>query len=192
MIKRLSAVLGTVVIIAAPALGQPSTWVPDVAHSEVTFSILQLSLANVRGRFGDIRGSVRLDPSDVLDSTANVTIDVSTVDTGVAARDADLKSAHFFDVARFPTASFVKTSFEKKGSGIVVTGNLTLHGITRPVILQVEGPRGPVTGSDRKPHHGFSGTATIDRTAFGIGMSYPAAILSDEVKLTIDLDLVKQ
>jgi polyisoprenoid-binding protein YceI len=79
MSSRLSAVLGVLMIIATPALGQPSTWVPDKAHSEVTFSILHLSLANVRGRFGDIRGTVRLDPSDILKSAVDVTIDVSTV-----------------------------------------------------------------------------------------------------------------
>ena len=76
----------------------------------------------------------------------NVTIDVNTVDTGVAGRDSDLKSPNFFDVAQFPTATFVSTSIAKNGSGLTVSGNLTLHGVTKPVVLQVEGPTGPVPG----------------------------------------------
>jgi polyisoprenoid-binding protein YceI len=121
------------------------------------------------------------------------TIGTATVDTGVPARDADLKSANFFDVANFPTATFTSTRVVKNGHGLTVNGNLTLHGVTRPVVLDVEGPSGPVSGlMDHKPHCGFSATTTISRTDFGIGGKYPAAIVGDEVKLTIDLDVVKQ
>jgi polyisoprenoid-binding protein YceI len=73
-----------------------------------------------------------------------------------------------------------------------VNGNLTLHGVTKPVVLQVEGPTGPVPGMDHKPHAGFSASTTISRTAFDIGTKYPAAVLGDDVQLTIDLDVVKQ
>jgi polyisoprenoid-binding protein YceI len=192
MFRRFWVLVGILAISAPLTLAQTVTWVPDKAHSEVNFSILHLSLDNVRGRFGNIGGTVVLDPSDITKSTVNVTIDVSTVDTGVAPRDADLKSAHFFDVAHFPAATFVSTSFKKRDSGFVVAGNLTLHGVTKPVVLQVEGPTGPVTGMDHKSHCGFSATTTIDRTAFGIGPNYPAAMVGDEAKLTIDLDLIKQ
>ena len=193
MINRLLALAGVLAIAAPLAIAQTSTWVPDKAHSEVNFSILHMSLANVRGRFGDIGGTVALDQSNITKSTANITIDVSTVDTGVAARDADLKSPHFFDAAKYPTATFVSTSFKKNESdGLIVTGNLTLHGVTRPVVLQAEGPTGPVNGPGNKQHRGFSATATINRKDFGIGPSYPNAAIGDQVKLTIDLDLVKQ
>lgn len=193
MMKRLLALAGVLAMAAPLAIAQTSTWVPDKAHSEVNFSILHMSLANVRGRFGDIGGTVALDQSDITKSTANITIDVTTVDTGVAARDADLKSPHFFDVAKYPTATFVSTSFKKNGSGgLIVSGNLTLHGVTRPVTLQADGPTGPVKGAGNKPHSGFSATATINRKDFGIGPSYPNAAIGDQVKLTIDLDLVKQ
>ena len=193
MINRLLALAGVLAIATPLAIAQTSTWVPDKAHSEVNFSILHMSLANVRGRFGDIGGTVALDQSDITKSAANITIGVSTVDTGVVARDADLKSPHFFDVAKYPTATFVSTSFKKNESdGLIVTGNLTLHGVTRPVVLQAEGPTGPVNGPGNKQHRGFSATATLNRKDFGIGPSYPAAAIGDQVKLTIDLDLVKQ
>lgn len=191
MIKHLSPILA--LALATPlAIAQTSTWAPDKAHSEVDFSILHMSLSNVRGHFGNIGGTVVTNDSDITKSTVNVTIDVSTVDTGVAPRDGDLKSANFFDVAQFPTATFVSTSVAKSGNGLTISGNLTLHGVTKPVVLQAEGPTGPVTGMDKKPHSGFSATTTISRTAFGLGTKYPSAVLGDEVKLTIDLDLAKQ
>lgn len=192
MIRRSLVFAGLLAMVGHMAGAQEAAWIPDKAHSEVNFSILHLGLDNVRGRFGNIGGTVMLDQSDITKSKVNVTIDVSTVDTGVAPRDADLKSDHFFDVAKYPTATFVSTSFRKDGSDLVVNGNLTLHGVTKPVVLRVEGPTGPVVGMDHKPHLGFSATTTIDRTAFGIGASYPAAMVGDTAKLSIDLDLAKQ
>jgi polyisoprenoid-binding protein YceI len=151
-----------------------------------------MSLAHVRGHFGNIGGTIVLDESDITKSTVKVTIDVTTVDTGVARRDGDLKSPNFFDVAQYPTATFVSTAVVKNGDGLMVSGNLTLHGVTKPVVLQVEGPTGPVPGMDKKPHSGFSASTTISRTAFGIAAKYPSAVVGDDVKLTIDLDVAKQ
>jgi polyisoprenoid-binding protein YceI len=179
--------------LAAPlTLAQTSTWVPDKAHSEVDFSILHLSLSKVHGRFGNIGGSIVMNDADITKSTVNVTIDVSSVNTGVDGRDNDLKSDHFFDVAQFPTATFVSTSVAKSGGGLTVTGNLTLHGVTKPVTLNVEGPTGPVQGMDKKQHSGFSATTTISRTAFGIASKFPATVVGDDIQLTIELDAAKQ
>jgi polyisoprenoid-binding protein YceI len=188
------SVLPSVILtLAAPlAMGQNTTWVPDKAHSEINFSVLHLSLDNVRGRFGNVGGDVIQTAGAIAKSTVNVTIDVSTVDTGVAFRDNDLKSANFFDVAQFPTATFVSTSIVKNGNGLTINGNLTLHGVTEPVVLEAEGPTGPVQGMEHKQHEGFSATTTISRAAFGIGSKYPNNVVGDEVKLTIDLDLVQQ
>ena len=192
MIGRVVSLLGTLALAAPLALAQTSTWVPDKAHSSVDFSILHMSLSQVRGHFGNIGGSIVWNEGDITKSTVNVTIDVTTVDTGVAARDADLKSDHFFDVAKFPTATFVSTSVSKSGGGLTVSGNLTLHGVTKPVVLQVDGPRGPLPGMDKKPHTGFSATTTVKRTDFGIGTKYPPSMVGDDVSLTIDLDMAKQ
>lgn len=191
MIKRLSLLAGMMALAAPLALAQTSTWVPDTAHSEVAFSVLHMGLANVRGRFGNIRGTIVMNAADITKSTVNVTIDVTTVDTGVAPRDADLKGPHFFDVAQFPSATFVSTGVVKTDSGLAVSGNLTLHGVTKPVVLQVDGPNGPVEGMDHTPHTGYSATTTLSRTAFNIGSGFPTAVVGDQVKLTIDLDLAK-
>ncbi len=174
------------------ALAQTSTWIPDKAHSEVDFSILHMGLSHVSGRLGNITGTVTMDDADITKSSVNVIIDMSTVDTGVSMRDNDIKSANLFDVAQFPTATFVSTSIAKTANGATVNGNLTLHGVTKPVVLEVEGPAGPVPGMDKKPHTGWSGSTTISRAAFGIGSKYPTAMLGDDVKLTINLDLAKQ
>jgi len=175
---------------AVPA--QAATWAPVQAHSDVQFSVLHLSLSDVRGRFGAVTGDVRFDPSDIINSSVDLTINLSGLDTGESARDSVLKSASFFDVEKYPTATFVSTKVEKTASGLAVTGNLTLHGITKAVVLTVDGPNGPVTGMDQKLHAGFTATASIDRKDFAIGTSFPSGMVGDQVKLSIDLEIVKQ
>jgi polyisoprenoid-binding protein YceI len=190
--KRLAVTLGMLAMALPMAVAQTSTWSPDKAHSEVVFSILHMSLSKVRGRFGVSGGQIQWNEADITKSTVNVTIDVASVDTGVTPRDTDLKSSSMFDVAKFPTATFVSTSVAKTGTGLTVNGNLTLHGVTKPVVLQVQGPTGPLPGMGGKLHAGFSATTTISRTAFDLGTNYPAAVLGDDVQLNIDLDVVKQ
>lgn len=191
--KRLALTLGALAMFTPmAAIAQTSTWTPDKAHSEVVFTVLHMSLSKVHGRFGIASGQITWNEADVTKSSVSMTIDVNTVDTGVAARDSDLKSPNLFDVAQFPTATFVSTSVSKRADGLTVNGNLTVHGVTKPVVLQVEGPMGPLPGMDHKPHAGFSATTTLSRTAFGIGTKYPAAVIGDDVQLSIELDVVKQ
>ena len=190
--KRLALVTGILALAAPLALAQTSTWKSDTAHSEVDFSIKHLGVSNVHGRFGKINATLVFNEADITKSTVTATIGVDTVDTGEEARNTHLKTADFFDVANLPTATFTSTSVAKNGSNLTVSGNLTLHGVTKPVVLEVEGPSAPVQGMDHKPHAGFSASTTISRTAFGIGTKFPSAILGDDVKLTIELDVAKQ
>jgi polyisoprenoid-binding protein YceI len=190
--KRFAILAGIFALAAPLAAAQTSTWVSDPMHSEVDFSITHMSVSKVHGRFGDVNATIVYNEADPAKSSVTATIGVGTVDTGVAQRDSDLKSAHFFDVANMPTATFTSTSVEKSGDKLTVTGNLTLHGVTKPVVLDVEGPAKPVPGQGGKLHSGFSATTTIDRTAFGIASGMPAAMLGDEIKLDIELEVVKQ
>jgi polyisoprenoid-binding protein YceI len=144
--KRLAFVLGILALAAPLALAQTSTWVSDPAHSEVDFSITHLSVSKVHGRFGKVAATIAYNEADVTRSTVTATIGVDTVDTGEDKRNAHLKSPDFFDVATFPTATFTSTSVAKSGGKLTITGNLTLHGVTRPVVLEAEGPTGPVPG----------------------------------------------
>jgi polyisoprenoid-binding protein YceI len=190
--KRLAIATGILALAAPLAMAQTSTWVSDPVHSEVDFTIRHMSVSNVHGRFGAVAATIVYNQADVAKSTVTATIGVSTVTTGEAARDTHIKSPDFFDVANFPTATFTSTSVVKNGDRLTVTGNFTLHGVTRPVVLDVEGPSTPAMGMDHKPHSGFSATTTISRSAFGIGTKFPASIVGDEVKLSIDLEVVKQ
>ena len=192
--KRLGITVLLVGLAAPLALAQTqgTVWTSDQAHSEVEFSIRHMSVSNVHGHFGKVAATILWNEAEPGKSTVTATIDVSTIDTGVPGRDSDLKSDSFFDAAKFPTATFVSSGVVKDGGGFTVTGNLTLHGVTKPVVLSVEGPSGPVPEMDHKPHAGFTATTTISRTAFGIGGKYPAAMVGDEVKLTIEVEAVKQ
>ncbi|MGC9224368.1 MAG: YceI family protein [Terracidiphilus sp.] len=190
--KRL-AILGGILALAAPlALAQTSTWVSDPNHSEVDFSITHMSVSKVHGRFGGVKATIVYNQADVTKSTVTATIGIGTVDTGVESRDQDLKSTDFFNIDAIPTATFSSTSVAKNGSHLTVTGNLTLHGVTRPVVLDVEGPNGSMTDPVGHVHTGFSATTTIDRTAFGIGTRFPATLLGDMVALDIELEAIKQ
>jgi polyisoprenoid-binding protein YceI len=190
--KRLAFLTGILALAAPLAMAQTSTWISDPMHSEVDFTVTHLTIANVHGKFGNVAAELQFDGSDITKSTVKATINLAGVDTGEAPRDSDLKSPHFFDIANFATATFTSTSVAKTGSGLTVNGNLTLHGVTKPVVLTVEGPNGPVQGMDHKQHAGFSATTTISRAAFGIGTSFPNSVVGDDVKLSIDLDVAKQ
>lgn len=190
--KQLALVTGILVLAAPLALAQTSTWVSDPNHSEVDFSIAHMSVSKVHGRFGNVQATIVYNEADVTKSTVKATISVGTVDTGVEARDTDLKSSKFFDVANLPTATFTSTSVTKNGNHLSVAGNLTLHGVTKPVVLDVVGPNGAMTDAKGKVHTGFSATTTIDRTAFGVGSMIPAVMLGDDVSLDIELEVVKQ
>jgi polyisoprenoid-binding protein YceI len=180
--------------LAAPfAMAQTSTWKAEAAHSEVDFTIKHLAVSNVHGRLGHIDATIVYDEKDITKSTVKATIDMNGIDTGESARDNHLKSPDFFDVAKFATATFESTSVVKGGSGLKITGNLTIKGVTKPVVLDVEGPGTPVTSPmDKKQHSGFSATTTIHRADWGIGSGFGSAVLGDDVKISIDLDAVKQ
>jgi polyisoprenoid-binding protein YceI len=193
MMKRLTLVTGILALAAPLALAQASTWASDPAHSEVDFSIKHGGVSNVHGRFGKVAATIVYNEANVAKSSVKATIDTVTVDTGETARDNHLKTDAFFDTAKFPTATFVSTSVVKSGSKLKVSGNFTRHGVTKPIVLEVEGPATPtINGMDKKLHSGFSASTTISRTAFGIGTSFPALVVGDEVKLIIELEIVKQ
>src|SRR5579862_6219161 len=180
--KRLAILTGMLAFAAQLALAQTSTWVSDPNHSEVDFAISHMSISKVHGRFGGVDATIQMNDADITKSSVQVTIDVGTIDTGVQGRDTDLKSANYFDVANFPKATFTSTSVTKNGGKLTVAGNLTLHGVTKPVVLDVEGPSTQATVRG-KVHCGFSATTTINRVDFGIAPTTAAAMLGDDVAL---------
>lgn len=190
--RRLLLAVGVLALAASASFAQTSTWTIDPAHSEVEFAVRHMSVSSVRGKISGLKGTIVVNDSDLAKSGVSVTIDVSTVDTGNSTRDNDLKSANFFDVAQFPTASFTSTGVSGDKQHLTVKGTLTLHGVARPVVLEVDGPTGPVPGMDHKPHAGYSATVTLNRKDFGVGAKYPDSVVSDQIKLNIDLEVAKQ
>jgi polyisoprenoid-binding protein YceI len=190
---KLVLLASAALVLATPlAMAQTSTWKTDPAHSEVDFAIKHMAISNVHGRFGTVDATLTWDDQDPTKSSVNATIDVSGVDTGVPNRDKDLQSEKYFDTTKNPKATFTSTSVTKTGSGLQVNGNLTIKGVSKPVVLEVDSPSGPMMGMGKKMHLGFSATTTINREDFGVGAGTPTAVLGDDVKLTIELDFVKQ
>jgi len=193
MMRRLLPALAVAALFSPLAHAQTSTWKPDPAHSGVSFVATHLTISKVPGHFNLAGGEVDWNEADITKSKVSITIDAASVNTNNPMRDGDLKSDHFFDVAKYPTATFTSTSISKSSDGLVIAGDLTVHGITKPVTLQVTGPKGPVAGMDKKSTHmGFSATTTVNRSAFNLGSMYPMMLIGDEIALTIDLDLAKQ
>lgn len=184
---------GLVLSAAATALhAQASDWKIDPAHSEADFSVKHMAISTVHGSFHGIQGVIRLDPHDLAKSGVEATIDVTTVDTGVAQRDTHLKSADFFDVARFPTMTFHSTAVRKSGDGYDVAGELTLHGVTRPVVLKLEAPGKEQVEQDGKAHRGFVARTTINRQDFGVKwngtLKSGDQAVGDDVRIELDVE----
>jgi polyisoprenoid-binding protein YceI len=182
--------------IATVGHAQSSSWKIDPAHSAANFSVRHLGISNVHGRFGGVSGEVVLDPADLTRSSVKAIIDTTTVDTGVPMRDTDLKSDHFFDVAKYPTMTFVSKSIAKSGDGYTVTGDLTMHGVTKPVMLTMDAPSGEVV-MGKATRRGFDATTTIHRKDFGLTYDETLtkagdAMIGDDVKVTLEIEATKQ
>jgi polyisoprenoid-binding protein YceI len=176
-------------IIAVPALGQKNTWTIDPVHTQATFQARHLSITTIRGAISNVTGTVEWDPNDPSKDSVVATLDVKTVNTANDYRDKTLKGEDFFNVSKYSQITFKSTSVKKSDSGYEVFGNLTIAGVTRSVILEAENPAAPQKGMEGEPVTGLSATTTIKRSDFSFGAKYSNTLLSDEIKITIDLEL---
>ncbi len=167
----------------------------DPAHSAAEFSVRHMMVTNVRGQFSKLTGTVNIDDNDITKSTVEATIDVSTVDTREPKRDGHLKSPDFFDVAKFPTMTFKSKKVEKTADKLKVTGDLTMHGVTRTVVLDVDGPT-PEINAMGGTKRGLTATTKLSRKDFGLiwnkTLDAGGVAVGDEVTITIDLELAKK
>ncbi len=190
--------LGLIAAVLTPAAvaQAPVTWRVDPLHSSAQFSVRHMMISTVRGQFGGVRGKVIYDPKNPSASSVETTIDCSTVNTGEPKRDADLKSEEFFDVKKYPVMTFKSKLVEAAGPGkLRMTGELTIKGITKAVVVDVDGPTGPVKDTQGREKIGVSGTTKISRKEFGILynpiMETGGVAVSDEVGITLELELIK-
>jgi polyisoprenoid-binding protein YceI len=179
----------------APTTALSSTWAIDPAHTDVGFAVKHLMISTVRGRFGSVRGTIRLDEANLAASSVEVEIDAASIDTRQEQRDAHLRSADFFDVERFPLITFRSRAVEAVGEGrFKVTGGLTIHGVTREVVLDAadEG-RGVDPWGNRKA--AFTAETRIDRREFGLGWNQAleagGVLVANEIRITLDVQAVR-
>lgn len=171
-----------------PAFASAATWTIDPNHTAAHFSVRHLAVSNVRGEFGNVRGTISFDEQDPSKSSIEATIDATTVNTRVAARDSDLKSASFFDVEKFPTITFKSTRVRASGpNSFAVDGDLTIRGVTKPVTLQIEATP-PVKDAKGNERRGAEATTKVNRKDFGV--SGASASVGDDVQITIDIEAV--
>lgn len=197
MLRTSKWMLSLVLSAALPGFAQVSEWQFDPAHSAAQFSVRHLMVSTVRGQFGKLTGSARFDPKDLTKATVEATVDVSSIDTREPKRDAHLKSPDFFDVQKFPAMTFKSKRIEPAGSGkLKLVGDLTMHGVTREVSFDVEGPSPELKDARGGVRVGAAATARISRKEFG--MTWNRAIeaggvtVGDEVTVIIDVELVRK
>jgi len=179
--------------IAAPAT---TTWNIDPAHSHAQFKVKHMMISNVKGEFTAVKGTLTYDSENIANSRVEASIDATTINTREPQRDAHLKSADFFDVEKFPTLTFKSTKVTKKGEGeLAVAGELTIHGVTRNVVFEVEGPSAPVKDPWGLTRFGLEATAKINRKDFGLTwntvLEAGGIAVGEEVSITLDVEFVK-
>jgi polyisoprenoid-binding protein YceI len=195
MKKQLLTFAATALLIL-PAAVWAETYQIDASHTVAGFTIRHMMVSNVRGAFSKVSGTVSFDANNPAQSGIDVTIEAASIDTNNAKRDDHLRSADFFDVANHPTITFKSTKVEKAAEGRHrVTGQLTMHGVTREIVLDVEGPT-PEFGAQGAFRRGASATATVSRKDFGLtynrALEGGGILLSDEVRINLDVQMVRR
>ena len=193
---RTTAFLAVAIATALPLCAEPVSWRIDPLHSSAQFSVKHMMISTVRGQFGGVKGTVLYDEKKPDATTVSATIDCTTINTGEPKRDADLKSAEFFDVKTYPVMKFKSTKVEPFSPGkMKITGDLTINAITRQVVLDAEGPTPPIRDTQGREKVGVSAITKISRKQFGIKynplLEAGGVTVSDEVAITLDIELIK-
>jgi polyisoprenoid-binding protein YceI len=190
-VSKVLAFLSTVLLFAVSATAEVQTWQIDPNHTAAQFSVRHMGISTVRGAFTKVSGSAQYDPSDPSKTSVEAIIDAASVDTRVTMRDDDLRSPNYFEVAKYPTITFKSKSVQDAGAGkLKIVGDLTIHGVTKEVALDVDGPSAPVTDPKGNSHVGASASTTVKRTDFGVGSSNP--MIGEDITITIDVELVRK
>jgi polyisoprenoid-binding protein YceI len=195
--KRIITLIAVVVTLAIPAFASATTWSIDPDHSNVGFKVRHLMVSNVKGSFDKYTGTVELNDKDITKSKVNVAIDTASVNTNVQKRDEHLRSADFFDVAKYPAMTFVSKKVAKAGKDrLKITGDLTLHGVTRQVVLDVDG----LSTESKDPwgniRRGATASTKINRKDFGLvwnaALETGGVTVGEEVAITMEIELIKK
>jgi polyisoprenoid-binding protein YceI len=174
-----------------------TAWELDPAHSHAQFKVRHMMISNVKGEFIKLTGLAKIDGADITRSSVEASIDVSSISTRDAQRDGHLKSPDFFDVDKYPTISFRSTKISRTADGgIEAAGNLTIHGVTKPVVFEVDGPTPETKDPWGNTRIGVEATTTIDRKDFGLvwnsALETGGVMVGDKVAITVDAEFLKK
>ena len=197
ILSRIALTAGLAAAFSLPAAAANSNWQIDPAHSSAQFSVRHMAISTVRGAFSKVSGTIVFDDKDISKSTIDVTIDANSVDTRVPDRDNDLRSDKFFDVAHYPSITFKSKKVEQVAPGkLKVTGDLTIRGTTKEVVLDVEGPTVPMKDPWGNTRVAANATTKINRQEFGVKwnatLDNGGVVVGDDVSIVIDVELVKK
>lgn len=192
---RMAVAAGLMGMLSAATFGGTTTWQIDPKHSSVQFAVTHLMISTVRGEFHQVNGTVIVDDGDVSKSSVNVTIDATTVDTREPDRDKHLKSPDFFDVEKYPTMTFKSNKVEAAGDGkLKVTGDLTIRGVSRQVVLEVTAPKPAIKDPWGLQRTAVSGSTKINRQDYGVAwnktLDAGGVVVGDDVNITLDVEMV--
>jgi polyisoprenoid-binding protein YceI len=179
-----------------PAPGTVTTWNIDPAHSAAEFKVKHMMIANVKGKFTGLSGLLKLDETDYTHSTVEASIPAASLSTGDEQRDGHLKSADFFDVEKFPTLSFKSTNIDSEGGpNYSVTGDLTIHGVTKSITLSIEDVSQPSKDPWGNQRIGLSGSTKIKRKDFGLvwntALETGGVLVGEDVTISLDVQFIK-
>ena len=189
--------IALVSLVLIPVLSHGATYTIDPEHSSIQFKVRHLMVSNVKGVFSKVQGVIDIDDSDVTKSKVKVNIDTESINTGVAKRDEHLRSADFFDVSKYPAMTYISKKVVKSGEGkLKMVGDLTLHGITREVVLDVEGLSNEAKDPWGKMRRGASAVTTINRKDFGLtwnkALETGGVVVGDEVIISLEVEMIKE
>ncbi|MEI6305613.1 MAG: YceI family protein [Deltaproteobacteria bacterium] len=195
--KRIITTVAAFIALALPTFALATSWSIDSDHSNVGFKVRHLMVSNVKGSFDKFTGTINIDDKDITKSKVEVNIDTNSVNTNVQKRDDHLRGADFFDVAKFPAMTFVSKKVAKAGKDkLKVTGDLTLHGVTKEVVLDVEGPSGEIKDPRGNIRKGATATAKINRKEFGLTynsvLETGGVAVGEEVTITLEIEMIKK
>jgi polyisoprenoid-binding protein YceI len=193
---RQFASFAALLFAAVSASAQAAEWKTDPNHSAAQFTVRHMAISNVTGTFTKVSGTVMFDEKDITKSQVAASIDVNSVDTRVEMRDKDLRSPNFFDVEKYPTIEFKSKRVTNAGGKLQLVGDLTIHGTTREVTLDLDGPTPEITDNWGNARRGFSATTAINRKDFGLVwnnmLKTGEAVVGDNVKIQIDVEMLRK
>jgi polyisoprenoid-binding protein YceI len=194
--NKIMRILAIATICLIPLSAMASDWTIDPDHSNIQFKVRHMMISDVKGTFGKVKGIIRIDEKDMSLSAVDVAIDIDSINTGVTKRDEHLKSVEFFDAAKYPTMTFVSRKVTQSAKGqMKILGDLTIHGISREVVLYVEGPTNEIKDPMGNTRRGASATTKINRMDFGLNWNKPmesgGMMIDDIVFINLEIEMIQ-